>query len=117
MTNYDSWLEAPYQRELEQAEAYEAALEAETLRQRELLEAAPVSALLEQHDLLICKLDDITTGAPRIDGRVSVDLDSVVQTLAEQLAVAVLAEPPDGDPGEDADYDPWDGDFPGPSAP
>ena len=97
MTEHDSWLTRDYDRRLDEEARYEAALEVETLRQRELLEAAPVSALLEQHDLLICNLRDITTGAPRTDGRVSVDLDSVVQTLAEQLAVAVLSEPPEVD--------------------
>ena len=117
MTEHDSWLTRDYDRRLDEEARYEAALEAETLRQRELLEAAPVSALLEQHDLLICKLRDITTGAPRTDGRVSVDLDSVVQTLAEQLATAILAEPPDCDPGEDSDFDFWNWEASRPSRP
>ena len=101
--SWESQTLARYEREQDEADQYESALEAETLRQRELLEAAPMSALLEQHGLLICKLGDITSGAPRLDGRVSVDLDSVIQTLAEQLAVAVLAEPPDVDPPDDDD--------------
>jgi hypothetical protein len=113
MTEHDSWLTRDYDRRLDEEARYEAALEAETLRQREQLESAPVSTLLEQHDLLICKLRDITSGAPRLDGRVSVDLDSVIQTLAEQLAVAALAEPPEVDPPDDDD---WDCDcFQGPS--
>lgn len=114
MTAYDSWLTRDHDRLLNEESRYEAALEAETLRQRELLEAAPVSALLEQHQLLICKQREITTGAPRTDGRITVDLDSVIYTLAEQLATAVLAEPPDVDPPDDyepdtdRDCDYWD---------
>lgn len=113
LANYDSWLEDAYQRDLDEQSRYDSALENETLHQRELLEAAPVSALLEQHDILICKIADITTGAPRTDGRVTIDLDSVIYTLAEQLAVAVLAEPPEIDepdgyePDIDKDCDYW----------
>lgn len=103
--SWESQTLSRYEREQDEAEAYEAALEAETLRQRELLEAATVSILLEQHDTLVCKLSDITTGAPRSDGRVTIDLDSLVYALAEQLATVVLAEPPDVDPPDDYEPD------------
>ena len=59
MTSYDSWLEAPYQRELEAGDRYEDALETEATAVQAELEALTVKQLLDEHPQFSAKLQDI----------------------------------------------------------
>ena len=59
MTSYDAWLEAPYQRECEAADRYEAALEAEAEKVTTELEQMTVKELLDSYPQFSAKLQDI----------------------------------------------------------
>lgn len=111
--DYDAWLEAPYQRELAEAERYEAALDAEESCVRARLEALTVSALLAETDSFEATPNDLlllsTREAlpPAASARWS--LDAVISVIATAEARYNLANAePDYD---DGDYGPDDLDF------
>ncbi len=64
MTSYDAWLEAPYQRECEAADRYEAALEAEAKKVTTELEQLTVKELLDSYPQFSARLYDILMQAP-----------------------------------------------------
>lgn len=63
-TSYDAWLEAPYQRECEAADRYEAALEAEAAQVAAELAALTVEELLDNYPQFGAKLQDIFMATP-----------------------------------------------------